>query len=67
MYEMENNNLVYLPPISKCVPKGRDCGKNGAGNDEVLPSGSLSFEDLKKIGRGDNHLNFGVTWDFGDF
>lgn len=56
LLRMRNENLVSYFNV-KCVPKGNEglWKKWDSGNNEVLPSGSLPFEDLTNFGGGDNH------------
>ena len=56
LLRMRNKKLVSCFN-SKCVPNGNEglWKKWDSGNNEVLPSGSLLFDDLTNIGGGDNH------------
>lgn len=53
---IRNENLVSCFN-AKCVPKGNEglWQKWDSGNNEVLPSGSLPFDDLTNFGGGDSH------------
>ena len=66
LYEMENKNLVYLPLIAKCVPKGRDCGDKAvwtAGSCQVVicPFKTSDFDNVETMGQLLEFLGF---WEF---